>query len=78
MDNFKFPRYVRPADMPKHWNESHDADYRRHAPASFRRDRVRSVRTKENHHLRTAITNDTLETYEPLYLAKRDADWLYF
>jgi hypothetical protein len=36
------------------------------------------ARQKENHHLRNAVASQNLEWFEPLRIAKRDADWLYF
>lgn len=79
MDNLlKSSRHFRRVEMPNHWKESHGFFSGRHAPAGYRRDRVRLARIKENHHLRSALANDELENYEPLNIAKRDADWLYF
>lgn len=66
----------RNAVTKKGWNESRGSTI--HAPASYRRDRVKSARHKENHHLRNAFVSENLEDFEPLYVAKRDADWLYF
>jgi len=74
----KFHRHFRRSEMPKHWKESHGCFSGRHAPANYRRSRVRLARIKENHHLRAALTNNKLDNYEPLNIAKRDADWLYF
>lgn len=65
-------------DMPRHWKEARGYQSGRHAPSDYRRSRVRMARLKENHHLRNSVANGTLETYEPLRVAKRDADWLYF
>ena len=50
----------------------------RHAPAEYRRNRVRSARTKENHCLRRHVQLGEFENYEPLNVAHRDADWLFF
>ncbi len=74
----KYPRHFYRSEMPKHWNESHCCYYDRHAPADYRRLRTRSTRNRENHHLRSAFANGRLDTYEPLYIEQRDADWLYF
>lgn len=63
--------------LPKGWNEN--GEFRCHAPKSYRHDRVRSVRHRENHHLSNHLANNrSLEDFEPLCIAKRDADWLYF
>ena len=66
----------RKAVAKKGWHEN--CEYSGHAPANYRRDRVRMVRHRENHHLRNHLTNVSFEDFEPLCLAKRDADWLYF
>lgn len=62
--------------LPKRWHENRHLPC--HAPASYRRPRVRMVRHKENHHLRNMANNGLLEDYESLGLVKRDADWFYF
>jgi hypothetical protein len=68
-------------DIPKGWHENRSSRYQRpgaiNAPANYRRSLVLLARHKENHHLANHIANN-LESYEPLHIAKRDVNWLWF
>ncbi len=63
--------------LPKRWHECCETS--EHAPASHRRTLVRGVRRRENHHLRSWRTGGLpFEDFEPLGVAKRNADENYF
>ena len=63
--------------IPKRWHERCESS--EHAPASHRRTLVRQARQRENHHLRHWRANDlSFEDFEPLGIAKRNADEHYF
>jgi hypothetical protein len=63
-------------DVKKNWNENGERN--QHAPKAYRHNLVRTARCKENHHLANAIANNNLDNYEPLCVAKHDADWYWF
>jgi hypothetical protein len=69
-------RFFTRKDVKKNWNEN--GEKHQHAPKAYRHNLVRRARRKEKHNLANAVANNNLDNYEPLCVAKRDADWLYF
>ena len=63
--------------IPKGWQENRPWGGC-HAPVAYRRARVRTARRRENNNLRNHLANNALDTYELLYIAQRDVDYLWF
>ena len=63
--------------LPKGWHENCEKSC--HAPAEYRRHRMRSAIRKEKQDMANYFANNgSFENFEPLHIAKRDADWFWF